>query len=196
MKSLLKLVSGPILSLLLVLPLTACDSQSSAKQELPVNNKLGGDFQLDSTEGGKGKLSDFAGKVVLLNFGYTHCPDICPMVLNRMANVMNALGDSRSKVQPVFITFDPVRDTVERLKQYLPYFGKEFVGFTGTPEQIAEVNKLYGVIAIEQKSESAAGILFSHSDYIYLLDDAGRIRALYGTDEPIDKIVEGIESLL
>ncbi len=182
--------------LILSLSLLACDPESPGSSELPVNNKLGGDFQLSSTEGRLIKLSDFAGKIVLLNFGYTHCPDICPMVLSRMGQVMNQLGEGRADVQPIFVTFDPARDTVERLQQYLPYFGEDFIGFTGTPDQIATVSKQYGVIAVPQQSESAAGVLYSHSDYIYLLDDEGRVRALYGTDDPVDKIVTGVKSLL
>lgn len=164
--------------------------------ELPINTKLGGDFTLASTVADSSNLSDFKGKAVLMNFGYTSCPDICPMVLNRMAAVMNELEDERSKVQPMFITFDPKRDTKERLQQYLKYFGDDFVGFTGTAEQLIAVAKQYGVIAIPQQSDSAAGILYTHSDYIYLLDQQGRVRALYAKSDSIDKMVDDIESLL
>lgn len=164
--------------------------------DLPINTKLGGDFTLPSTRGEPTSLSDFNGKAVLLNFGYTSCPDICPMVLNRMAAVMNELDDERSKVQPVFITFDSVRDTAERLQQYLKYFGEDFVGFTGSDDQLTAVAKQYGVIAIPQKSDSAAGILYTHSDYIYLLDKQGRVRALYSKSDSISKMVDDIESLL
>jgi len=163
---------------------------------LPINSRLGGNFQLSSTTGHTQQLSDFKGKVVLLNFGYTSCPDICPMVLNRMAAVLNELEARRSQVQPVFITFDPQRDTLERLRQYLNYFGKDFIGFTGTEQQLAAVAKQYGVIAIAQKSDSAAGTLYTHSDYIYLLDQQGRVRALYAKSDSIDKMVDDIESLL
>ena len=165
-------------------------------RDLPINTKLGGDFTLHSTVADSSSLGDFKGKVVLLNFGYTSCPDICPMVLNRMAAVMNELGEDRSKVQPMFVTFDAERDTVERLRQYLGYFGKDFIGFTGTVEQLAAVSRHYGVIAIAQKSDSAAGTLYTHSDYIYLLDQQGRVRALFAKSDAIDKMVDDIESLL
>lgn len=164
--------------------------------DLPINTKLGGDFTLPSTVSESSSLSDFKGKVVLLNFGYTSCPDICPMVLNRMAVVMNELDEQRSQVQPIFITFDPARDTIERLQQYLKYFGEDFVGFTGTDQQLAAVAKQYGVIAIARKSDSAAGTLYTHSDYIYLLDQQGRVRALYSKSDSTDKMVDNIESLL
>lgn len=164
--------------------------------DLPINTKLGGDFELTSTVAERGRLSDFKGKVVLLNFGYTSCPDICPMVLNRMAAVMNELDEDRARVQPVFITFDPERDTPERMAKYLKYFGDDFIGFTGSQEALAAVARQYGVIAIAQKSDSAAGTLYTHSDYIYLLDQQGRVRALFAKSDSIDKMVDDVESLL
>lgn len=169
-------------------------------KELPVNTRLGGDFQLQSTVAAQDQLSDFKGRLVLLNFGYTSCPDVCPMVLSRMTQVMNALEEdskeTRARVQPLFVTFDPARDTVERLQAYLQHFGKDFIGMTGTPEQVADVAKRFGVVYLPQKSDSAAGTLFAHSDYIYLLDDQGRVRALFGSKDPIDEMVDAVESLL
>ncbi|HVK99033.1 MAG TPA: SCO family protein [Dongiaceae bacterium] len=171
-----------------------------AAKDLPINTRLGGDFTLQSTVVDKDQLSDFKGKLVLLNFGYTSCPDVCPMVLSRMTQVMNTLEEdskeTRAQVQPLFITFDPERDTLEKLGAYLKHFGPDFIGMTGTPEQIAAVAKQFGVIYLPQKSDSAAGTLFAHSDYIYLLDDQGRVRALFSTKEPIDDMVDAVESLL
>jgi protein SCO1/2 len=164
--------------------------------ELPVNTRLGGDFQLESTRNGVQGLTDFKGRVVLLNFGYTNCPDICPMVLNRMALVMNELDGERDKVQPVFITFDSERDTRARLREYLGFFGEDFIGFTGTAAQLSAVAKKYGVIYVPQQSDSAAGTLYAHSDYVYLLDQQGRVRALFGKDDSTKNMVAGIESLL
>ncbi len=179
-----------LLLILLCLPVLAL------AKELPINTRLGGDFELVSTEPGQNKLSVFKGKVVLLNFGYTSCPDVCPMVLTRMGKVLNELENERSQVQPVFVTFDPARDTVERLQAYLQYFGKDFIGMTGTPEQISQVARQYGVVFLPQKSESAAGTLYAHSDYIYLIDQQGRVRALFSSKEPVDDMVDAIESLL
>ncbi len=179
-----------MVALICCLPLLAVASS------LPVNTRLGGDFELPSTLDDSTRLSDFKGKVVLLNFGYTHCPDICPMVLNRMASLLNELGEERARVQPVFVTFDPARDTRERLREYLAYFGDDFVGFTGSEEQLAKVARQYGVVAIPQQSDSAAGTLFTHSDYIYLLDQQGRVRALFAKSDAMDDMVEDVESLL
>lgn len=170
---------------------------------LPINTRLGGDFQLPSTlkgeDGEPGKvasLSDYHGKVVLLNFGYTSCPDICPMVLARMTQIVKRLGEDAAEVQGVFVSFDPERDSAARLSEYIPYFNKGFVGFTGSEEQIAAAAKQYGVIYMPQRGESAAGVLFSHSDFIYLLDRQGRVRALFATDEPLEKMVKDVRGLI
>ena len=165
-------------------------------KELPVNSRLGGDFVLASTAADETRLSSFAGKVVLLNFGFTHCPDVCPAVLTRMVQVLKALGDKRSAVQPLFISFDPERDTLDRLREYLGYFGQDFIGMTGTPEQIASVTRLYGVVYLPQETGSAVGRLYAHSDFIYLLDQQGRVRALFSNKTSTAEMQEAIESLL
>lgn len=176
---------------------------NAVAKPLPVNTRLGGDFELQSTlqgEDGKpgkiARLSDYKGKVILLNFGYTSCPDICPMVLARMTQIFKRLGDDANQVQGLFVTFDPKRDTPERLSEYIPYFNKNFVGFSGTEEQITAAAKQYGVIYLPQKGDSAAGMLFSHSDFIYLLDRQGRVRALFATDEPLQNMVNDVRSLI
>ncbi|MCG8668832.1 MAG: SCO family protein [Pseudomonadales bacterium] len=197
-----RVVRSRLLGALIGVMLISWSSLSMAKS-LPINTRLGGDFELPSTlkteagnPGKLAKLSDFKGKVVLLNFGYTHCPDICPMVLARMTQIVKRLGDDAKEVQGVFITFDPNRDTAERLSEYIPYFNKTFVGFTGTEAQIAQAAKQYGVIYLPQRGESEAGLLFSHSDFIYLLDRQGRVRALFATDEPLDKMANDVRSLI
>ena len=170
---------------------------------LPINKHLGGDFALPSTQkaesgelGKIARLSDFKGKLLLLNFGYTSCPDICPMVVARMTQVVRRLGDDAAQVQGLFVTFDPARDTVDRLQEYLHYFNPSFVGFSGSTEQITAAAKQFGVIYMPRQEQSAAGLLYSHSDFIYLLDRQGRVRALYATDTPLQKIVDDIRSLL
>lgn len=171
---------------------------------LPINSKLGGDFELTSTHSQKpgstefrtAKLSEFKGKVILLNFGYTSCPDICPMVVARMTQVLKRLGDDISGVQSVFVTFDPERDTAARLKEYLAFFDESMVGFTGELEAIRKVAKQYGVIFMPTQGKSASGTLYAHSDFIYLLDKQGRVRALFATDKPLADMVKDVRDLL
>lgn len=163
--------------------------------ELPVNTRLGGDFSLDSTLARPVELKEFKGKVVLLNFGYTSCPDVCPVVVARMSQVMKALGDKGDKVQPLFVSFDSERDTVDKLRAYLGYFDPRIIGMTGKAEQIQSVAKQYSVVYIKQENPTS-GVFYSHSDFIYLLDQQGRVRALYANDIKVEQIKSDIESLL
>lgn len=164
---------------------------------LPINSRLGGDFTLQSTAGGEISLSSYRGKVVLLNFGYTHCPDICPTVLNRLGQVMRRLAaDEASDVRPLFVSFDPERDSIPHLKSYLTAFYPGLVGMTGTPERIAAAAKQYAAVYFVEPGDSAAGKLFAHSDFIYLLDRQGRVRTLFNNEQTIDVMADNVRQLL
>ncbi len=185
-----------ILQVMLSIALFAVMSLAQA-EPLPINTRLGGDFTLLSTQGGTQSLSSFKGKLVLLNFGYTHCPDVCPTVLHRMSQVMRALDKDAVKAQALFVSFDPARDTVPHLKSYVTAFYPDMVGMTGTPEQIAAAAKQYGVIYFEEPGNaSAAGKLFAHSDFIYLLDTQGRVRALFNNEQSISAMADTVKQLL
>ncbi|MCI4410397.1 MAG: SCO family protein [Thiotrichales bacterium] len=136
----------------------------------------GGDFTLTGPQGVV-SLHDFSGKVVLLYFGYTTCPDICPTNLGNLAEAMHLLTpEEQNQVQVLMITVDPERDTQEKLATYLPYFDKHFIGLTGTPEQIAEVARRYG--AVYQKAaigEGALGYAVDHSAFTYLINQQGKL---------------------
>lgn len=136
----------------------------------------GGDFTLTSTHG-LVSLHDFSGKVVLLYFGYTTCPDICPTNLGNLAEAMHLLTpEEQNQVQVLMITVDPERDTQEKLDTYLPYFDKHFIGLTGAPEQISEIAKQYG--AVYQKAaigEGALGYAVDHSAFTYLINQQGKL---------------------
>lgn len=181
------------LPLLLAFLLAGCGKQES---DLPVNNRLGGEFTLTDQNGEPFSQAALNGKVTILFFGYTHCPDICPAVLARVAQVYRQLQEAgeADQVQPVFITFDPERDTAAHLKEYLPWFKANIIGLTGSLEEIRQVAKQYGVVFIKDQQEQ--DYLFTHSDYIYLLDDQGRVRKLYPADFTIDEVVNDAKSLL
>ena len=181
------------LPLLLAFLLAGCGKQES---DLPVNTRLGGEFTLTDHNGEPFSQAALNGKVTILFFGYTHCPDICPAVLARVAQVYRQLQEAveADQVQPVFITFDPERDTAAHLKEYLPWFKANIIGLTGSLEEIRQVAKQYGVVFIKDQQEQ--DYLFTHSDYIYLLDDQGRVRKLYPADFTIDEVVNDAKSLL
>lgn len=134
------------------------------------------EFTLTSHWGDKASLSDYMGKVVILLFGYTYCPDICPMQLNDMVEVMDNLGYKSKHVQVLFVTVDPLRDTPEVLKNHLAFFHPSFVGLTGTIREIFSVARKFNVRYIRQEIDSASGYVMRHTPSIYLIDDQGQLQ--------------------
>jgi len=167
-----------------------------AQKPLPIFDKLGGDFSLTNHQGKRASLSDYQGKIRLLNFGYTSCPDVCPMVLARLTQLERLMEQNKEDLQVVFVSFDPARDSVKQLNEYVGYFSKNFVGCTGKDAEIAAVAKQFGTVYVAQKTQSAAGLLFSHSDFIYLLDREGKVRGRYNNDVTIHEIKQDIDRLL
>lgn len=142
-------------------------------------------------------LADFRDKVVLLFFGYTACPDVCPGTLARFAEVMKALGPEASRVQVLFVTLDPERDTPEKLAVYVPWFHPSFVGLSGEAAAIAAAAREFKVFFARSKQASGAmGYLVDHSTGAYALDAAGRIRLYLRDDAPVEAIVSDVKRLL
>lgn len=137
------------------------------------------DFTLTSHEGKRVSLSDYKGKVVFLFFGYTHCPDICPVTLSVLNGVSGELGDQSGEMEVLFITIDPERDDQNTLKGYVPFFNKDFVGLTGTPEEIESVTESYHAFYAKEESESDAGYLMGHTSSVYLINPKGKIVLRY-----------------
>ncbi len=136
---------------------------------------IGGDFSLTD---GKGKTitnKDFRGKHMLIYFGFTHCPDICPTSLLLIQNAINQLGDKGKNIVPIFITLDPERDTPEAVGQYVAHFGPNLVGLSGTAEQIKHVADAYKIYyrKVEDK-DSAMGYVIDHSGFMYLMGPDGK----------------------
>lgn len=143
---------------------------------------MGGDFSLTDHHGKPQSLAAYKGKVVALFFGYTHCPDVCPTTMLEYASVMKQLGADAAKVQVLFISVDPKRDTPQVLAGYVPHFNPAFVGLTGSEEAIAKVSKQYKVVA-QQVPTPGGSYSVDHSAGSYLLDKEGRLRVFeaYGT---------------
>jgi protein SCO1/2 len=167
-----------------------------AAAPLPVLYTLGGEFQLDSTEGERLSLADLKGQVVLLNFGYTGCPDVCPTALARMRDVLDLLGEQRASVQPLFVTLDPEVDTVDRIGPYLDFFDPAFIGLTGSTLEVAQAAQGYKVYYERQPLASTAGYTISHSSHIYLIDAAGQVRATFGEGVPVSTMAETVYRLV
>ena len=155
------------------------------------------DFNLTSQDGRQVSLSDFKGEAVLLFFGYTHCPDICPLTMSTMDKVIDNLGESADRVQVLFITVDPERDSPGRLMSYIPYYNESFIGLTGSPEQIKSVADEYNVFYAVEESESESGYLMGHNSSVLLISPAGEIVLRY-TQNKMDPelIAKDIERIL
>ncbi|MBQ0755182.1 MAG: SCO family protein [Gammaproteobacteria bacterium] len=168
---------------------------------LPINDRLGGAITLTDQHGESFNTAALQGKVQLLFFGYTHCPDICPATLARVTQAWRRLREAGhgDETAVVFVTFDPQRDTAEVLKRYLQFFDENIVGLTGSEEEIRLAAEKYGVVFLPDESVDEKGKvkrLYAHSDFIYLLDRLGRVRKLYPSDGDIEEMVEDAKSLL
>ncbi len=138
---------------------------------------IGGPFTLVDQSGQTVTDSDFHGRAMLIYFGYTYCPDVCPFSLQIMAAALDQLDQGiRDRIQPILITIDPQRDTVDQLAQYVasPAFPSDLIALTGTPEQIAAVTGAYRVAFRRSEGEAQDDYLMDHSSIIYLMDSQGR----------------------
>ena len=134
------------------------------------------DFSLQGSDGRELKMSGHRGKIVLLAFGYSSCPAVCPTTLATFADARRRLGPAAENVQVIYVTVDPERDDSAHLKKYLSVFDRTFIGGTGTADQLAAVRKAYGISA--EKVMAGDTYSYSHSSFTYLIDRAGKIRAL------------------
>ena len=157
---------------------------------------FGGDFNLKGPEGKTVSLEDFRNKIVLLYFGYTFCPDVCPITLSKLKYLIHEIGEKAKNVQVIFISIDPERDTYKRLKEYIPYFNPTFIGLTGSKADISEVAKKYQAIYIKQEVKSEAGYLMAHTDVVILVDQNGRYRGRYKSKYDMEKLSKDIHKLL
>ncbi|HJL51316.1 MAG TPA: SCO family protein [Arenicellales bacterium] len=162
---------------------------------LPVLDSLGGDFALPSTIGGISHLSDFRGDLVLLNFGYTSCPDVCVTVLARIRDVLRAVNGGGQPIHAVFVTLDPERDNLDKLESYIEFFDPSFVGMSGTGEQIKNTADLYKVFYEKVDIVSDTNYSISHSSHIYLLDTDGRVRATFGPGVTVPSMIQTVNQL-
>lgn len=148
----------------------------------------GRDFTLMDQNSQEFHLKDYRGQSILLFFGYLSCPDVCPTTLAKLARVYKLLGNESEKILTVFVTVDPQRDTSVKLKEYLEYFKVRSIGLTGSQDQVDQVVKSYGA-SYEKVDIPGKDYLMNHSDYIYLIDNEGRVAHLFRTEDDAKSIV-------
>lgn len=134
------------------------------------------DFQLPDTEGKVRSLQDFRGKAVVVFFGFTQCPDVCPTTLAEIAQAKQLLGPDGAKVQGIFVTVDPERDTPQVLKAYMANFGPDFIALRGSPEQLAAVAKDFKVYYKKVEGKTPGSYTMDHSAASFVYDPQGRLR--------------------
>ena len=132
------------------------------------------DFTLQSINGPV-SLSDFKGKAVLLFFGYTHCPDICPATMNNVANALRSLKEEAAQVKVLFVTVDPERDSAEHLAKYVAFFHPNITGLTGSPEEIKRTAGGYDAEFFKQVTEGSKGYEMIHTSMLFLINSEGKI---------------------
>ncbi len=152
------------------------------------------DFVLQGSNASELRLSDYRGKLVVLGFGFTSCPDVCPTTLAVLASARRKLGAAAADVQVVYVTVDPQRDDAGRMKSYLATFDPTFIGGTGTAEQLAAVRKDYGILA--DRKDYGNDYTVAHSSYTYLIDRNGALRALMPYGHSPDDYVHDLKVLL
>lgn len=157
--------------------------------------RMAPDFSLASSQGNQFTLSQQQGKLLVLGFGFSYCPSICPMTLANLAQAYKKLGDLAGQVQVVYVTVDPERDNPERLREYLTHFNPSFIGVTGTAEELSVVRQSYGIIA-QKEVHGDGDYEVHHSSYLYLIDPQGLLRALVPFGKSADDIVHDIKILL
>lgn len=156
---------------------------------------IGGDFTLTNQDGIIVSDKDFRGRVMMVFFGFTHCPDMCPTTAAAYTKILESLGDKASAVAPIFISVDPQRDTQAVLKEYLSNFDKRIIGLTGTDEQLKQVASVYK--AYFAKSKNATGDeTVDHSGFIYIMDKNGAYVQHFPYDANVQDITNAVSNLL
>ena len=157
---------------------------------------MGGDFTLHSADGPVA-LADFRGKVVLIYFGYTNCPDACPMTMANWARAFEQLTEKeRSNVQGMPVSVDPARDTLETLKEYTAYFHPNIIGVTGSEEELRQIVSLYRSDFEIEREEGRDNYSVAHMSFVYVIDPQGNLRDLLAHESFPEEIVKSIRHVL
>jgi protein SCO1/2 len=155
------------------------------------------DFSLTRASGEVFRLSDQRGKVILLFFGYTSCPDVCPTTMAELKQALERLnGKQLEQVEVVYVTVDPKRDTPERVQEYVNHFNSSFIGLSGTEEELSKIWNDYGIYRLEVPGVSAAGYGVDHTARVTMIDKNGNMRVSFSFGTPVEDIVHDLQLLL
>jgi protein SCO1/2 len=182
----------PALIAAAALALAGCSAAVPAAEPPLAGADIGGDFALTASDGRTVRWGDFAGKYRVVYFGYAFCPDICPTDMQRVAQGLKVLKGSdpakAAKIQPLFITIDPERDTQKVVGEFAAAFSPDIIGLTGTPEQIAAAAKAFRVFYAKGEAVAGGGYLVDHSNIVYLFGPDGEPLATLPVDQGADAV--------
>lgn len=154
------------------------------------------EIALTKADGTEFRLSEQQDKIVLLFFGYTSCPDVCPTTLAEMKQLMEALGDDAQRVQVVFVSVDPDRDTPEKIQTYVEHFYPSFIGLSGKMSELEPIWNGYSIVREAVESDSAFGVIINHTARLFLVDLDGNLRLTFAYQTPVKDIAHDIRLLL
>jgi protein SCO1/2 len=181
----------------LVLALAGCGPDGPQFKASDVTGTgFGRDFSLTDHAGKPRTLADFRGKVVVLFFGYTQCPDVCPTTLSTLAEAMRRLGPGAARVQVLFVTVDPERDTAELLSHYVTAFDPSFLGLRGDADATARTAKEFKILYQKQPGRTPGTYTMDHSAGTFVFDPEGRLRLYVGHGQDADFLAHDIRELL
>ncbi|WP_206997301.1 SCO family protein [Trinickia mobilis] len=179
--------------------LSACSKDQPAFQNLDItgNTQFGSDFSLPDSSGKVRTLADYKGKAVVLFFGYTHCPDVCPTTMAELSQAMQQLGPDAQRVQVLFVTFDPARDTPALLAQYVPAFNPSFVGLRPADDaQLAKVTKDFRIYYAKVPGKTPDSYTMDHTAASYVFDPSGKLRLFVRDGQGVTPWVHDLKLLL
>lgn len=185
-----------VLVLCMTMILSGCSEPVAFKSTDISGADWGKDFNLTDHQGQPRRLSDFKGKAVVLFFGFTQCPDVCPTTLTTMRDALGKLGPDASRVQVLFVTLDPARDTTQLLAQYVPMFHPSFIGLRGDDASTAALAKDFKVFYAKQPGSTPGSYSIDHSTGSYAFDPQGRLRLLLRHGEAPDNVAADLKLLL
>jgi protein SCO1/2 len=157
---------------------------------------LGGPFHLTDHTGRAVSEADYRGKFLLVYFGYTFCPDVCPTELQTIAQALDQLGPAADRIQPLFVTIDPARDTAKQLATYVALFSPRLVGLTGTPDQVAAMAREYRVYYARADGATPETYSMDHSSFVYLMAPDGRFLEVFGRDTAPETLAAALRARL
>lgn len=152
-------------------------------------------IDLEATTGGMASLDSFGGKLVVVYFGYTHCPDVCPATLASLNKALDLIGNGAEDVQVVMVTVDPERDTAEHLAEYMTYFDESFIGLTGSIEDISRVATTYGVFFAADEGDVESGYTVAHNASLMVIGRDGHLRLILPPELTAEQIADDLRYL-